>query len=176
MVVLRGVAALYVACFTFLAPDLVVETLLLMIGVIAMLDGFFGLSLSMHWRGVLTHWWLFLIEGLVGILLGIVLLYNPDLDFWQLLNLIVFWATITGTLELVVGLALHADTEVETLLLTSGTLTLVFGLLLLVWADSMKATLLWLGSFAFVYGVLMLALGAELRRHDSAVGASLEAR
>lgn len=174
LLVLRGLAALYFAGVAFVAPEAVVEALLLTIGFIALLDGFFGLALALHWRRSISYSWLFWIEGACGVVIGFLLLDGPVLDVWQALHLIVLWATITGALELIVGLNLRADTEVEMLMLTSGTLTLVFGLMLFVWMDSLKATLLWITSYAFVYGVFMLALGAELRRYARNSPRSLE--
>lgn len=166
LLTLRGLAAVYFATFLFLAPSTVLDVLLLLLGGIIFIDGLLNLSLSLHWRTAVRRWWLFLLQGVLGIILGVIVVFDTTVSFNQLLALLVIWAVITGGLELSLGISLRADSEIAMLLLTSGCLTLVFGLMLYTWTDTLESALQWITAYAFIYGVLTLAVGLELRRHE----------
>jgi uncharacterized membrane protein HdeD (DUF308 family) len=82
------------------------------------------------------------------------------------------WAMITGVLEIVAAVHLHRA-HGEWLLIASGVLSVVFGLMLVVAPGLGMLTLVWIiGGYAIVFGLIMLILAFRLRaRHlRSALG------
>jgi len=81
-----------------------------------------------------------------------------------LLYLIAGWAIVTGVLEVVAAVHLHRA-HGEWLLIINGVLSILFGLLIVVWPGAGLITLLWMiGVYAVIFGATLLVLAFRLRR------------
>jgi uncharacterized membrane protein HdeD (DUF308 family) len=91
------------------------------------------------------------------------------------LYLITAWAVITGIFEIVTAIRLRRMVEHEWLLGFAGVASVIFGLLLF-GAPGPGAVVIawWIGAYALVFGILMLALSFRLRTWAKA-GATLHA-
>jgi uncharacterized membrane protein HdeD (DUF308 family) len=108
--------------------------------------------------------WL-VVEGIAGVLTGIVAFVWPGVTTLVLLWLIAGWALVTGALEIVVAVRLRRRIEGEWLLAISGALSVLFGILLVVWPAAGALTVVFLiGGYAIVFGVVLVGLGLRLRR------------
>src|SRR5260370_34822695 len=100
---LRGVAAVLFGLLTFFLPGITLVTLVLLFGAYALVDGIFNVAAFFR---VASHHWAFLIEGVIGIIAGVLTLMWPAITAIALLYLISFWAIFTGVFEIVAGLFL----------------------------------------------------------------------
>jgi uncharacterized membrane protein HdeD (DUF308 family) len=96
---------------------------------------------------VLYHHWALLIEGLIGIIAGIVTFAWPAITAIVLLYVIAFWAILTGIFEVIAGIRLRKAIANEWLLLVIGVLSFLFGVLIL-FAPGLGALaiVLWIGA------------------------------
>jgi len=108
--------------------------------------------------------WLFA-RGIAGILTAVIAVVWPGITALALLWLIAFWAMVTGVLEVVAAIQLRKEMRHEWLLALSGVLSVLFGVLLVVWPAAGVLTLVVLiGIAAIAFGITLLTLGLRLRR------------
>jgi uncharacterized membrane protein HdeD (DUF308 family) len=162
-VVLRGLAGVLLGIITFIAPTISLTALVLVFGAYAFADGILAIATSLRSRGT-DRWWVMLIEGIVGVAAGLVTLIWPGITALTLLFVIAAWALITGVFEIVAAVRLRKVMKGEWMLALSGVLSIVFGVLLLIFPGAgALAVILWIGAYALVFGALFVALGLKLR-------------
>ena len=160
---LRGVAALLFGLLTFLLPGITIATLVLLFGAYALVDGLFNIVAFFR---VASHHWALLIEGIIGVIVGILTFAWPAITEIALLFLIAFWAIFTGVFEIVAGIRLRRVIANEWLLLLIGALSALFGILILMAPRAgALAIVLWIGVYAVMFGIVLLALAFRLRGH-----------
>ena len=159
---LRGVFAVLFGLLTFLIPGITLLTLVLLFGAYAILDGIFDIVSAVRAPG--RHWPLVL-EGVVGIIIGILTFLWPGITTMVLLYLIAFWAIFTGILEIVAGIRLREVIANEWLLILMGVLSVLFGFLILIFPGAgALAIVIWIGAYALLFGIMLIALAFLLRR------------
>jgi uncharacterized membrane protein HdeD (DUF308 family) len=94
----------------------------------------------------------------------VVALLWPDSTALALLWVIAVWAVLTGVLEIIAAVRLRRVLDNEWLLLVAGALSVVFGLILMIWPRSGAVGLVWLiGIYAIAFGIVLLGLALRLR-------------
>ena len=169
-VALRGLAAVLFGLLTIFLPGVTLVTLVLLFGAYVLVDGVFNAIAAFRSA---SHHWALLIEGLIGILAGIVTFTWPAMTAIVLLYLIAFWAILTGAFEIVAGIRLRNVIANEWALILMGALSLLFGAFILFAPGAgALAIVLWIGVYALIFGILLLALAFRLRgfRHVAAEG------
>jgi uncharacterized membrane protein HdeD (DUF308 family) len=105
-----------------------------------------------------------LVEGIIGIVAGIVTFMWPGITAMILLYLIAFWAILTGVLEIVAGIRLRAVIANEILLILMGVLSTLFGILIIIFPGAgALAIIIWIGAYAVLFGIILIALAFRLR-------------
>jgi len=131
-------------------------------------------TMSRHWWAVGSRAWLFA-RGIAGILTGIIAAVWPGITALALLWVIALWAMVTGVFDIVAAFQLRKEMRREWLLALSGALSVLFGVLLVVWPAAGVLTLVVLiGIAAIAFGITLLMLGLRLRRelrHNPAAAA-----
>lgn len=160
---LRGLAAVLFGLLTFFLPGITLVTLVLLFGAYALADGLFNIVAFVR---VASHHWALLLEGVIGIIAGILTFAWPAITAIVLLYVIAFWAMFTGIFEIVAGIHLRKAVANEWLLLVMGALSLLFGVFIMIAPGAgALAIALWIGAYALVFGVFLLALAFRLRSH-----------
>jgi uncharacterized membrane protein HdeD (DUF308 family) len=161
---LRGIAAILFGIAAFGWPGLTLVALAYLFGFYALTDGAFALAAVLVGRPPSGMWWPLLVEGLVGILAGVLSLAWPGLTALVLLYMIAAWAIATGVFEIVAAIRLRKEIQGEWLLVLAGLLSIGFGVVLAVRPGAGAVALVWIiGAYAVVFGCLMLVLSLRLR-------------
>src|SRR5215204_7393576 len=161
---LRGLVALLFGLVVLFWPGLVLTVLALLFGIYAAVDGpiTFVPALRSQERGAPRT--LPLAEGAVGIVAGLVAILWPGLTTSGLVYVIAGWALLTGVLKIITAILLRAEVENGWLLAGSGTLSVLFGTILVVLAGSDVPFLApFIGAFAVVVGLALIVFAFRLR-------------
>jgi len=159
------VAAILLGILAFAWPGITLFVLVLFFGAYMLVDGIFAIVAAVRAAGEEDRWWLLLIEGILGVLAGLVAFFWPGLTALALLYFIAAWAIVTGIMEIVAAVRLRQEIEGEWALGLSGLLSMIFGVLLVVLpAPAGLLSLVWLiGAYAVATGVLLLILAFRVR-------------
>ncbi len=165
LILLRGICAIIFGVLTFAWPGVTLVTLVLLYGAFALADGIFALGAAIAGRTPEPRWWLALV-GILGILAGVVTLFWPGMTAIVLLIFIAAWAIASGVMQIVGAIRLRKEIDDEWLLIASGVLSVLFGLVLLARPGLGALSMIFvIGAFAIVYGILEVMFSLRLRRH-----------
>jgi uncharacterized membrane protein HdeD (DUF308 family) len=164
-VTLRGVAGILFGILTFVAPAVSLLALVLLFGWYAIVNGVFALVAALRGRAVgVPRWGSLVVEGIASLVAGVLTLIWPGISALALLVVIAAWAVVTGVAQIAAAVRLRRHIRGEWLLALTGVLSVAFGVLLLVAPGAgALAMVLWIGAYALVFGVLLVALSLRLR-------------
>ena len=163
-VLVRGVAAILFGVVAFGAPTLSLSLLVFLFGAYALADGVLAMASAIRGRDS-ERWTTLLLEGMAGIIIGVLAIFRPGITALALLYLVAFWAILTGAMEIGTAIRLRRRIDNEWLLALGGIASLGIGALLLFFpGPSTVAIAFWLGSYAVIFGIFMVALGLRLWR------------
>jgi uncharacterized membrane protein HdeD (DUF308 family) len=170
-ILLRGIVAILFGIAALIWPGLTIEVLVLMFGAYALLDGIFAVIVGIQQYGETKRWWAVVLEGVAGIVLGVLTLIWPGTTATVLLAFIAAWAIVTGVFEIGAAIELRKVIDNEWMLILAGAASVLFGMLLVLQPTAGALAIIWLiGAYAIVFGVLLSILAFELRRLGHTIG------
>lgn len=162
--IIRGLAALAFGLAAMAWPGLTLALLILMFGAFVLLDGLLALVSGFQHKDLDPQWWVIALQGLTGVVIGIMTFAWPAATGMVILLLIAAWALLTGTLQVVTALRLRQEIQGEWFYVLSGAVSIIFGLLLVARPGAgAMAVITVIGFFAILAGILQLTLGFKLR-------------
>ncbi|MDB9303333.1 HdeD family acid-resistance protein [Nodularia spumigena CS-591/12] len=163
-VALRGAIAIVFGLAALFWPDITLTALIFIFAAFVLVSGVL-LAIAAFRDGLThTHGWLMLLEGAIGIAVGIMAFIWPGITALVLLYLIAAWAIVTGVLEIIAAIQIRKEIQNEWLLAIAGIASVLFGVLLLVWPLAGALAILWIiGAYAIIFGILLLILAFRLR-------------
>jgi uncharacterized membrane protein HdeD (DUF308 family) len=94
---LRGLLSLAIGIAIIWRPMTSVVALALVIALWSLFDGFINIVRSFALRGMVQHWWVMLLAGIVGVAFGVAALYYfPGLSLTFAVVWTAYWLTFTG--------------------------------------------------------------------------------
>jgi uncharacterized membrane protein HdeD (DUF308 family) len=159
LLLLRGLAAIAFGVSIWVRPAISLAALVLLFGAYATVDGVFGVWTAVSGRKVHEDWLMLLLEGLLGIGVGVLTFLVPGITALALLFYIAIRAIGTGVLEIGVAVRLRKEIRGEWTLILAGLASIVFGFLLVARPAAGALAVLWLiASYSIVFGGLLLIL------------------
>jgi uncharacterized membrane protein HdeD (DUF308 family) len=160
----RGIAAVLFGLAALFWPGPTLFVLIIFFGAYALVDGILALVAGI--RGSEGRRWLLLAEGVLGVLAGLVALFWPGITALVLLYVIAAWAIFTGILKVVMAISLRREIDNEWMMVLSGALSLLFGVLLAALPGAGLLSLVWIiGIYALILGIALIVLGFRMRGH-----------
>lgn len=165
--ILRGVVAILFGALAFVAPGFGIGLLVGLFAAWALIDGVGNLLAGIRTRGQDRSWWLEVLEGVVGIVAGVIALVLPGYAAQILIMLIAAWAIVTGVLEIVMAFRLRKVIAGEVWMALAGVASILFGVVIFLFPTAGALSIVWLiGSFAIAFGAFLVMLGWRLRGVD----------
>jgi len=161
---LRGLVAVIFGVVALIRPEQMLQALVLVFGAYALVDGIFTVIAGIASYRYFKRWWAVLLEGVVGIVIGLLTFFWPNITALALLYYIAAWALITGIFEIVAAIQLRRVITGEWALILSGLLSMVFGVLLFVFPAAGAVSMVWMiGVYAILFGITLIILAFRLR-------------
>jgi uncharacterized membrane protein HdeD (DUF308 family) len=177
MTLLRGVIWIAFGIMLFTQPGVSLATLMLLFGAFVLADGIGTVITAFGGRGEHENWWVLLLAGLAGIGIGLLTFYNPAITALTLQLLIAMWAVSTGLLQIVAAIRLRKEIQGEFWLVAAGLLSVAFGVLLVARPVAGALAVLWfIGGYAVVFGVALIALALRVRGFAKRAGAAIRSQ
>ncbi len=162
---LRGALAIAFAVVILIWPSIGLSALLALFGAFALVSGVATIAgaFNLPIRGGQRAW--LVVDGLLGIAVGVVVFVWPDLSALGLLYAIAAWAIAVGIFEIALAFALPISGGRSLLAVLGGLLSIAFGVIMFAHPGAGAVALLALiAAFALVTGFMQVAFALELRR------------
>jgi uncharacterized membrane protein HdeD (DUF308 family) len=167
---LRGVAAIIFGILAFVWPHITLTALVFLFGAYALVDGAFAIVAGIKSHGEYKRWGLLLLQGILSVAAGVFAFMVPAMTAFILLVLIASWAIVTGIFQIAAAIQLRKHIKGEWLLALGGIGSILFGAILLFYPAAGALAMIWIiGTYAIVFGFLLVALGFKLRGLERAV-------
>ncbi|TET54617.1 MAG: HdeD family acid-resistance protein [Actinobacteria bacterium] len=166
----RGIIAILFGLAAIGWPAITLLVLLTLFGIFVLIDGVMALGASFQALREKRRWWTYALEGVAGIIVGILVFAIPELTARALLLFIAIWAIVVGILKIGMAIELRQQIQGEWTVATGGIISILFGAFLLAFpAEGALAFVILIGIFAIVVGSLWISLGISLWNWQRAV-------
>jgi uncharacterized membrane protein HdeD (DUF308 family) len=170
VLLLRGLSAIAFGVLTFMLPSLTLATLVLLFGVTAIFGGVLDIGGAIVGRKGNDEWWLWLLQGVVGVLVGLMTFRAPEITTLALLFFIAMWSLAIGVLQVAAAIRLRKEIKGEAWLILSGVTSIALALILMSNpAAGALGLLLYIGAQAIVMGVVLVMVALRVRKLAGAV-------
>lgn len=160
---LRGLVAVLFGLLVVIWPGLTLFTLpllILLLGAYILIDGIVTVVAAM--RSSERRRWLLLVEGILGIVAGLVAVAQPGIAGLAVLYAVAIWAVLSGISK--IASAIRGRTEHEWPMVASGVISVIFGVVLVFLPGTSLLTLVWvIGVYAVALGIAFIAYSYRLR-------------
>jgi uncharacterized membrane protein HdeD (DUF308 family) len=165
-ILVRGIAAIVFGLIALFLPGTALASLVLLFAAYMLVDGVFAIVAAVRAARAHERWGWFALEGVLDLAAGAASVLLPAITVVAFIVLLGVWACVTGVL-LVVAAASARGREGRGWLTLAGIVSAVWGLLLLLWPGAgAVALVIWMGAYAFVFGIVMVVTALRMRREQ----------
>ena len=162
---IRGLFAIALGVFAIAFPGATLAVLVILIGAYLFVDGIVALVKAFRVMRTDKHWWVLLLEGILGVVVGLVIFAWPGLSLLSLAYLVGYWAIFSGVSAIMASFRLRTHVKGEWLYTVFGVVSVVFGLFVVAAPTAGLAYIVFMVSiYGFVAGITMIALAFRARR------------
>jgi uncharacterized membrane protein HdeD (DUF308 family) len=161
ILLLRGFFAIIFGLLALFIPGLVLETLLLFFGILAIVSGVFLVLDGIIVKGDRI---VRIIEGFLWVVIGILVLLLPITSLTVIMFFIAFWAIIIGIFQIIMSIRLRKVIEKEWLGILNGLFSFVFGILIMFnLLAGAEAIIMVFGIFAILFGISSIIISFRVK-------------
>jgi len=169
--VILGFVAIFFGLIIIVLPDITLRVFFILFGAFALLGGLLYVGMALFMRGRSLHRWVFLSQGVVGVLVGVLAIFWPEATMVLLAYIVALSALYLGIMEIFAAfysprLYLPMFSQLgKGMMVLSGAISIIFGILLILFPEEGILALLWLvGALIALFGVFNIILGFQARQ------------
>lgn len=167
VIALRGLLAILFGIAAFVWPHITLLTLIYLFGFYALLNGILSFVMAVHAPRGCPRFGSLILTGICSLAAGIIAFIVPGITAWALIVLISAWAIINGITEIVSAVRLRKVINNEWWLILAGFVSVAFGVIFFLRPVAGALVLLWwIGTFAIIFGILLIAFSFRVKRWD----------
>jgi uncharacterized membrane protein HdeD (DUF308 family) len=161
---IRGLLGIALGVFALVFPAATLWAFLLLVGAYLLIDGIATIAKAIQILRSDRHWWVLLLEGILGVVVGLLIFALPGISLVTLALLVGYWAILTGVLALVTAFRLRQHVKGEWLYLVFAVVSILFGLyVIVVPAAGLIYITLMISIYGFVAGITLIGLAFRAR-------------
>ncbi len=159
-----GVLAVIFGILAVISPLVTVVALAVVISIFVLAEGLVAVFTLFSSEPPMSRGWL-LFYAIVSIVFGVLGLLYPMALAGALLLVFAVWLLVAGILRIMFAIQVRKEIKGEWIIALSGALAIILGVLLLIAPlAGMVVMAIWIGAFAFVYGILQIVAAFRLRQ------------
>jgi uncharacterized membrane protein HdeD (DUF308 family) len=160
---IRGILALALGILLPLFPGAAIFTLALLFGAYAFVDGIVAIAAAIRMNHAEHNWGWLLVEGVLGVLVGVITFFYPGITVLWLIYLFAAWAILSGIAAIVTAVRLRALVN-EWLTIVLGALSLIAGIVILFEPAVGALAIVWtISVYTILAGIVLIGLALRLR-------------
>jgi len=176
IIALKGALLIIFGILAFMNPGATFTILLTWFAAFLFIDGIFSLvSVLRNWKQQEDKW-LFVLEGVLNIVLGLLIFRNPGAYTLFTVLLMAFWSIFSGVSRIALAIQLRKEIEGEGWLALSGVLSILFGVIIIAQPGIGVTTFIYMiAIFAILIGLLLILLGFKVKKTGHVIREKVDA-
>lgn len=164
MTLIRSLAVILFGIAALIWPGATLTFFIYLFGVFAIVEGIIAVANAFQERQLYKNWWVLLLSGIAGIILGILVLSWPGITSLILFYMVAAWAFAVGIMALVSAFSRFTLPGLDWPLVLSGVVLVVLGLIMAAHPVRSILSIMWvLGMAAVIYGVLLFVRSFQFK-------------
>jgi uncharacterized membrane protein HdeD (DUF308 family) len=153
----NGILAIIFGSLALILPEITIVVLSIYFAISLIAGGIALIIFDRKHKQTDNNWRVFQIEGIIGILIGVLILIRPVQAATFFTVIIGLWAIFMGIILLFTHMKLRIEKIPRLTYLIGGVLSLVFGALILLNPfESLRVLIVLIGLYAILYGVISI--------------------
>jgi uncharacterized membrane protein HdeD (DUF308 family) len=158
-----GLASIVFGVLAFLQPATALFVVATFFAAAILVDGASNLLGAIQNREK-DGWWIMLLIGVLGVVVGGYALFNPPVSMMAFILLVALEAIVLGVFLIMLGYKVRATSEREWLLYLAGALSILFGALVILNPKLGGLSVIWMiASWALMLGVLKVMFAFKVK-------------
>lgn len=168
LLTIKGSLLLIFSLFAFINPGASAATLAMWFALLIIIDGIATTFTAVGSWNQREDKWLFLAEGLISLVFGLILFKTPGVTLLIVSLFIGFWFVFAGVSRIAKAIQLRKEIDGEGWMILGGAISVIFGLLIFARPLLGIGYLMYIiGFFALLIGVLLIVVSLKIRKGKS---------
>jgi uncharacterized membrane protein HdeD (DUF308 family) len=163
MLALLGVLSIGIGLLLIFWPQATITTITTIVGLFMIITGVVRFFAAIFDSGS-NERWLMVIAGIIGVVLGVIIMKNPETTIKVIVLITAIFWLISGMIDVFRGIA-NAQLPDRGVRIAFGALTLLFGVIILVWpAVTVGVFAVLMGIYTVFFGLIEIIAAFQLKK------------